>query len=56
MLLAEVPTLDDVDVVVRLAVAAGLGAAVGFERELRDREAGMVERYPTTLLAFWPEV
>ena len=41
MLLAEVPSLDDVDVVVRLAVAAGLGAAVGFERELRDREAGM---------------
>ena len=25
----------------RLAVAAGLGAAVGFERELRDREAGV---------------
>jgi len=41
MLLAEIPTLDDLDVVVRLAVAAGLGAAVGFERELRDREAGM---------------
>jgi putative Mg2+ transporter-C (MgtC) family protein len=41
MLLAEVPSLDDVHVVLRLAVAAGLGAAVGFERELRDREAGM---------------
>ncbi len=41
MLLAEVPSLDEVHVVLRLAVAAGLGAAVGFERELRDREAGM---------------
>src|SRR4051812_49659121 len=41
MLLAELPTLGDLDIVVRLAVAAGLGAAVGFERELRDREAGM---------------
>jgi putative Mg2+ transporter-C (MgtC) family protein len=41
MLLAELPELGDLDVVLRLAVAAGLGAAVGFERELRDREAGM---------------
>jgi putative Mg2+ transporter-C (MgtC) family protein len=41
MLLAEIPSVDDVDVVLRLAIAAGLGAAVGFERELRDREAGM---------------
>jgi putative Mg2+ transporter-C (MgtC) family protein len=41
MLLAEIPSLGDLDIVIRLAVAAGLGAAVGFERELRDREAGM---------------
>lgn len=40
-LLAELPSLDEAHVVLRLAVAAGLGAAVGFERELRDREAGM---------------
>src|SRR4051794_30493865 len=42
MLLAtSAPTLSHLDVLVRLAVAAGLGAAVGFERELRDREAGI---------------
>src|SRR5262245_49935175 len=41
MLLAEIPSLGDWDIFARLAVAAGLGAAVGFERELRDREAGM---------------
>jgi putative Mg2+ transporter-C (MgtC) family protein len=41
MLLSEIPSLDDVHIVLRLAVAAGLGAAVGFEREIRDREAGM---------------
>jgi putative Mg2+ transporter-C (MgtC) family protein len=28
-------------VLLRLCVAAGLGAAVGFEREIRDREAGI---------------
>jgi len=42
MLLAtDIPSLSDGHVVLRLALAAGLGAAVGFERELRDREAGM---------------
>jgi putative Mg2+ transporter-C (MgtC) family protein len=41
MLLSEIPSVDDVHIVLRLAVAAGLGAAVGFEREIRDREAGM---------------
>jgi putative Mg2+ transporter-C (MgtC) family protein len=40
MLLAEIPTLDAWDALLRLSVAAGLGAAVGIERELRDREAG----------------
>jgi putative Mg2+ transporter-C (MgtC) family protein len=34
-------TLGDWDAVGRLAVAAGLGAAVGVERELREREAGI---------------
>jgi len=36
-----VPALDDVHVVIRLAVAAALGGAIGIERELRDREAGI---------------
>jgi putative Mg2+ transporter-C (MgtC) family protein len=40
MLLAS-STLGDWDAVGRLAVAAGLGAAVGIERELREREAGI---------------
>lgn len=33
--------LSDWDVLLRLAVAAGLGAAVGVEREIREREAGI---------------
>jgi putative Mg2+ transporter-C (MgtC) family protein len=42
MLLAtEIPTVSDGGILLRLTVAAVLGAAVGFERELRDREAGM---------------
>jgi putative Mg2+ transporter-C (MgtC) family protein len=41
LLSASVPALSDWDVLLRLAVAAGLGAAVGVERELRDREAGV---------------
>jgi putative Mg2+ transporter-C (MgtC) family protein len=40
MLLAS-NTLGDWDAIGRLAVAAGLGAAVGIERELREREAGI---------------
>jgi putative Mg2+ transporter-C (MgtC) family protein len=40
MLLAEIPSLAWWEVLVRLAVAAGLGGAVGLERELREREAG----------------
>jgi putative Mg2+ transporter-C (MgtC) family protein len=39
--LAEIPSLGAGHVVLRLAVAAALGAAIGLERELRDREAGM---------------
>jgi putative Mg2+ transporter-C (MgtC) family protein len=39
--LAEVPSLAGGHVVLRLAVAAALGAAIGLERELRDREAGV---------------
>jgi putative Mg2+ transporter-C (MgtC) family protein len=40
-LATEIPAISDGSIVARLAVAAALGAAVGFERELRDREAGM---------------
>jgi putative Mg2+ transporter-C (MgtC) family protein len=40
-LLAISTTITDWDAVARLAVAAGLGSAVGFERELREREAGI---------------
>jgi len=36
-----VPTLGDWDSLLRLAVAAGLGTAIGVEREIRDREAGI---------------
>jgi putative Mg2+ transporter-C (MgtC) family protein len=39
--LATVATLSWPHVLLRLAVAAGLGGAVGFERELRERQAGL---------------
>ena len=39
-LLAEIPTLHWWDDLARLGLAAVLGGAIGFERELRDREAG----------------
>jgi putative Mg2+ transporter-C (MgtC) family protein len=38
---SAVPTLGDWEILLRLSVAAGLGAAIGIERELRDREAGV---------------
>ena len=41
LLAADAITISDGSVLGRLAVAAGLGAAVGLERELRDREAGI---------------
>jgi putative Mg2+ transporter-C (MgtC) family protein len=40
-LVSEIPALSGWEALARLAVAGGLGAAVGFERELRDREAGI---------------
>src|SRR6476619_4258607 len=40
MLLLEIPTLTWSEELWRVAVAAGLGGAVGVERELREREAG----------------
>lgn len=40
-MLSAVPTLGWEDDTLRLAVAAVLGGAIGFERELRDREAGL---------------
>jgi putative Mg2+ transporter-C (MgtC) family protein len=39
--LAAVPSLGWGEDLARLALAAGLGGAIGFERELRDREAGL---------------
>jgi putative Mg2+ transporter-C (MgtC) family protein len=38
---STIPTLNDWHVVLRLGVAAVLGGAIGVERELRDREAGI---------------
>ena len=35
------PDISWADVLLRLAVAAALGGAIGLERELRDREAGL---------------
>jgi putative Mg2+ transporter-C (MgtC) family protein len=40
-LVSDVPALSGWDVLLRLAVAGGLGAVVGFERELREHEAGI---------------
>jgi putative Mg2+ transporter-C (MgtC) family protein len=40
MLLLEIPSLSWEEELLRVAVAAALGGAVGLERELRDREAG----------------
>ncbi len=39
--LSAIPTLSDLDVFGRLVVAAVLGGAIGVEREIRDREAGI---------------
>jgi putative Mg2+ transporter-C (MgtC) family protein len=41
LLLADVPTLSWHSVLLRLAVAAALGGAIGIEREIREREAGL---------------
>jgi putative Mg2+ transporter-C (MgtC) family protein len=41
LLSSSIPTLDTGAIVFRLVVAAALGGAVGIERELRDREAGL---------------
>ena len=35
------PDLSSAEVIFRIALAAGLGGAIGLERELRDREAGL---------------
>jgi putative Mg2+ transporter-C (MgtC) family protein len=41
MLLANSVNLEGWEVVLRLAIAAGLGAAVGVEREMREHQAGV---------------
>jgi putative Mg2+ transporter-C (MgtC) family protein len=35
------PELSWLEIIVRIALAAGLGGAIGLERELREREAGL---------------
>jgi putative Mg2+ transporter-C (MgtC) family protein len=40
-LVSSIPSLTGVDVFLRLSFACGLGALIGFEREIRDREAGI---------------
>jgi putative Mg2+ transporter-C (MgtC) family protein len=40
-LLVEAPVLTELELVLRLALAALLGAVIGFEREWRDRTAGL---------------
>ena len=39
--ISAIPTLSDLDIGLRLLLAAGLGCAIGIEREVRDREAGI---------------
>jgi putative Mg2+ transporter-C (MgtC) family protein len=41
LLASSIPALSGWDALLRLTVAGALGAVVGFERELRDREAGV---------------
>jgi putative Mg2+ transporter-C (MgtC) family protein len=41
LLASSIPVLSGWDALARLAVAAGLGATIGIERELREREAGI---------------
>ena len=41
MIISAVPSLGWDDNLLRLSLAAVLGGAIGFERELRDREAGL---------------
>jgi putative Mg2+ transporter-C (MgtC) family protein len=41
LLASSAPALGNWDALLRLGAAAGLGAAVGIEREVRDREAGI---------------
>jgi putative Mg2+ transporter-C (MgtC) family protein len=38
---SSIPQLDGWAALLRLCIAGGLGAAIGFEREIRDREAGI---------------
>jgi putative Mg2+ transporter-C (MgtC) family protein len=41
LLASTIPSLDGWDALVRLVFACLLGGAIGFEREIRDREAGI---------------
>ena len=41
MLVHALPTLDWYEALLRIVIAAGLGGAIGVEREIREREAGL---------------
>jgi putative Mg2+ transporter-C (MgtC) family protein len=41
LLASDIPSLDWTDALARLVLAAALGGAIGVERELREREAGL---------------
>ncbi len=41
LVLSALPTLDWEDLLLRLALAGALGGAIGIERELRERQAGL---------------
>jgi putative Mg2+ transporter-C (MgtC) family protein len=41
LVISTVPSLGSWDALLRLTIACALGAAIGFEREIRDREAGI---------------
>jgi putative Mg2+ transporter-C (MgtC) family protein len=40
-LVSSIPSLGGWEALLRLSIACALGAAIGFEREIRDREAGI---------------
>src|SRR5690348_4234522 len=41
LVISAIPSLSSWDALLRLTIACALGAAIGFEREIRDREAGI---------------
>ncbi len=41
LVISSIPTLSGWEALLRLSIACALGATIGFEREIRDREAGI---------------